>query len=402
MTPSVEMSAPPVLPRVFVAVPITQSEIDEWRDLGCEVVANAHLNSATLIAALRDINPLVLVTHGLEVNTESLRAAKQLALVIHRGTGCDGIDLAAATSLGIQVANCPGVDAPTVAEHAFGLLLAADRTIGVSASSRTEALGLRGRTLGIVGFGAVGREVSRRAIAFGMRVMAWNDPPVDSAFSEMGIHPCEAIINVARLCDMVVVCVPERDARAGIVNARFIAAVHKNAVLVDTSAPGVVDADALSQRLRARDLFVGKDRFRDDAERLAFASLPGTVCTPNTARRSAETDLGYRSAVQRILGTFLRTGRASGLLNPATPHTAKHVLLVRHRNEPGVLAHTLTTLGAAGINVDDVDNVNLAESRTGVATMHISHAPSATVLELIQSDARILGVCSLPGFKKHR
>lgn len=394
-----EIEAP--LPRVLVVAQMTEGELDQWRQLGCDVIPNPHLGADTLVNAVRDLDPMAIVTAGVPVCSAVMDAGSKLALIVHRGSGLGHVDVRAATSRGIQVAHCPGVDAASIAEHAIGLLIACDRSIGVHEPARATASGLKGRSLGIVGFGAVGREVARRAIAFGMRVLAWNDPPIDEAFAEMGIHPCEAMINVARLCDMVVVSIPDMDARPNLVNAKFVAALRSGVVLVDTSRSGTVDIDALAERLRARALVVGRDRFDTDQERLSFASLPGTLCTRNGSRDSTETAESYRTNALRVIGTFLRTGRAPNLLNGSAPSETSFVLQVRHANEPGVLSHTLSVLGRAGINVEDVDNHGLQGARTGVATMHVSACVPEAVIEEIRADPRILGAVCLSPAARH-
>ncbi len=391
----------PTLPRVLVVASVTGAEIDEWRAAGCDVIPNPHLDKDTLESAVRDLDPIAIVTAGVAVCDRVMSAGKSLSLIIHRGSGSGAVDLKAATERGIQVAHCPGVDAASLAEHVIALLLACDRSIGVNESTRPCASGLKGRSIGIVGFGAVGREVARRALAFGMRVLAWNDPPIDEAFAEMGIHPCEAMINVARLCDMVAVCVPDGDARPGLVTAKFISALRNGAILVDTSRGGTVDEAALAERLRTRSIVVGRDRFINDAERAAFASLPGTVCTRNSAADSSEALESYRTNALRVLAGFLRSGRAPSLLNGAGSADAQYVLLVRHRNEPGVLSHTLGVLGKAGLNVEDVDNHGLSRSQTGVATMHLQHPVPESVLAEILADTRVLGAsCLAPNARR--
>ncbi|MDA0802333.1 MAG: NAD(P)-dependent oxidoreductase [Planctomycetota bacterium] len=391
----------PALPKVLVVASVTGSELDEWRAAGCDVIPNPHLDKDTLESAVRDLDPIAIVTAGVAVCDRVMAAGKSLSLVIHRGSGAGAIDVKAATERGIQIAHCPGIDAASMAEHVIALLLACDRSIGVHESTRPCASGLKGRSIGIVGFGAVGREVARRALAFGMRVLAWNDPPIDEAFSEMGIHPCEAMINVARLCDMVAICVPDADSKPGLVSAKFLSALHPGAIVVDTSKSGTVDANALAERLRTRSIVVGRDRFDGDAERTAFASLPGTVCTRNSAGDSAESHESYRTNALRVLASFLRTGRAPNLLNAAGGSDARYVLLVRHRNEPGVLSHTLGVLGRAGLNVEDLDNHGLARSQTGVATMHLQRSVPEPVLSEILADSRVLGaLCLAPSARR--
>ncbi|MBK8268148.1 MAG: NAD(P)-binding domain-containing protein [Planctomycetes bacterium] len=124
----------------------------------------------------------ILVVRSTKVPLEVLEAGTNLKLVIRAGSGFDTIDLAAADRLGIRVCNCPGLNSTAVAELTIGLMIALDRQIvdetddlrrGVWNKKKysSQALGLKGRILGIIGLGNIGQEVARRAAAFGMKII---------------------------------------------------------------------------------------------------------------------------------------------------------------------------------------------------------------------------------------
>ena len=139
-------------------------------------------NAATLPSAVRLTD--ILVVRSTKVTAATIQAAPQLSVVIRAGAGVDTIDLEAASARGIYVANCPGRNTAAVAELAIGLLVAADRRLAdATAALRNgawrkkefgKARGLAGRTLGILGFGAIGKAVAQRAAGLEMKVVAWS------------------------------------------------------------------------------------------------------------------------------------------------------------------------------------------------------------------------------------
>src|SRR6188768_1286675 len=170
--------------KVLIADKFEKVGIDGLKELGCEVVSQPDVKAEGLAALIRETDPHILIVRSKKVGTEALSASPALTLVIRAGAGIDTIDVAAASSRGIFVSNCPGKNSIAVAELVLGLILSCDRRIpdqtadlrrGVwTKGEYAKARGLHGRTLGIVGLGQIGREIAKRAQAFGMRVVAWS------------------------------------------------------------------------------------------------------------------------------------------------------------------------------------------------------------------------------------
>src|SRR6185436_19824557 len=158
--------------KVLVADAFEQSGIDALTAAGCEVLYQPALADAALADALRTTSADVLVVRSTKV-TEAMLDAGGLSLIVRAGAGYNTIDVKAASARGIYVSNCPGKNSIAVAELAFGLLLALDRRIADNVADLragkwnkkeySQAHGLYGKTIGIIGLGQIGRELIPRA-----------------------------------------------------------------------------------------------------------------------------------------------------------------------------------------------------------------------------------------------
>ena len=168
--------------KIMIADKLSHQAVSELEKMGAEVTFKPDLTAADLPANIKDSE--ILIVRSTKVTAETISAAPQLSLIIRAGAGVNTIDLAAAGEHAIHVANCPGKNTAAVAELAIGLMIAADRRI-VNASCDLrdgkwrkkeygKAGGLKGRTLGIIGLGAIGRAVAARAQGLEMNVMAWS------------------------------------------------------------------------------------------------------------------------------------------------------------------------------------------------------------------------------------
>src|SRR5438034_2043900 len=178
---------------VLIADKFEQTGRDGLQAIGCEVSFQPDLKDEALVQAIAEHEPDVLVVRGTRV-TESMLAAGPLKLIVRAGAGYNTIDVAAASRRGIYVSNCPGKNSIAVAELAFGLMLALDRAIADNVvalragkwnkSGFSNARGVFGRTLGLIGLGQIGREMLVRAKAFGLDVVAWSRSLTPAAADE--------------------------------------------------------------------------------------------------------------------------------------------------------------------------------------------------------------------------
>lgn len=286
------------------------------------------------LVELRDVeilSPFIYST----INAAALAAMPHLRFIAVRGTGVDHIDLDACRRRSVQVANVPTYGANTVAEHTFALLLsltrrihkAYDRTIrGDFTNYGLQGIDLRGRTIGVIGTGNIGRHVVRIAYGFGMSILL-SDPHPDRAFAKQYGARYVPIPRLLAMSDVVSLHAPLVPETHHLINARTIRQMKRGAILINTSRGGLVDTTALVKalatgRIGAAGLDVLEEErvIKEERELLTreFARdvdlhtllenhmllhFPNVLITPHIAFDS-------REAVERILTTTIQNIRS--------------------------------------------------------------------------------------------
>ncbi|MEU0054144.1 hydroxyacid dehydrogenase [Streptomyces sp. NPDC006309] len=223
-------------------------------EVTCEVRHVDGRDRPALFAALPDADALI-IRSGTRVDAEVLDRAPRLRVVARAGVGLDNVDTATARARGITVVNAPDSNTVSVAELTVGLIVASVRHVKAATRSltdgewrRSDFVGaeLAGRTLGIVGYGRVGRQVARRLAAFDMRILA-HDPYADTAGGDVRVTGLDELLASS---DVVTLHLPKTPQTTGLVGARELALMKPTALLVNTSRGGIVDEDALARALR--------------------------------------------------------------------------------------------------------------------------------------------------------
>ena len=371
---------------------------------GHTVVEDATLKGEALTDALRRHDPEVLVVRSTRVTAADLDAAKSLELIVRAGAGVDTIDVAGASKRGVFVANCPGKNASAVAELAFGLLLSLDRRIpdNVIAARAgrwdkkgfSSARGLRGRTLGLLGLGSIGREVAARAKAFGMDVVAWSRSLTDEAARDLGVRRAETPLDVAQQADGVSVHVASTPETRHLVDQAFLDALREGAFLINTSRADVVDEEAVARAVADRGLRFATDVPGDEPQAKAGAfAHPLAEAAYITHHVGASTDeateaIGQEAA--RVILAYAETGRVENGVNLADQTPATHLLTVRHLDRVGVLAGVLGEMREAGWNVQEMENLVFAGAEAACARIRFDGHPDDATLDRIRGVDHVL------------
>ncbi len=388
--------------KVLIADSFERSGVEALKAGGCEVVFEPGLSGEALAKAIADTGAEVLVVRGTKVDAAALEAGR-LSLVVRAGAGVNTIDVAAASGRGIYVANCPGKNAAAVAELAIGLLIALDRRIpdnvadlraGVwNKKGYSEARGLFGRTLGILGFGHIGREVAIRAHALGMRVVVWSRRFADGAEPAPGDPPVTIAASpedLAAQCDALSVHLALTPETRGLVNRALLDRLRPGAIVINTARAGIVDAEALAAVAAEKHVRVGLDVFAQEPAGGTgvfadpIAQLPNVYGTHHIGASTAQAQEAIAAEAVRIVLAYTHTGHAPNVVNLAARTPATHMLIVRHRDRPGVLAHVFDRLREGGINVQETENIVFDGAEAAVVRINLDGAPPADLLRAIE------------------
>jgi D-3-phosphoglycerate dehydrogenase len=395
--------------KVLVADKFEQSGIDGLKAAGCDVVYSPDLKDDALTQAVRESKADVLVVRSTAVSAPMLEAGS-LSLVVRAGAGYNTIDVATASKRGIYVSNCPGKNAIAVAELAFALVLSLDRRVPDNVADLragtwnkkeySKARGLYGRTLGLLGYGNIGQEVARRAHAFGMPIVVWSRRFVTGkdriADEPIPMQLAQSPAEVAERCDVLSVHLALNADTKGLVNATVFDKLKPGSYFVNTARAEVVDQTALEKAIRERGLRVALDVFANEPSGATgafsdpIALLPAVYGTHHIGASTDQAQDAIAAETVRIITSYKDTGKVPNVVNLAKKTPATHMLVVRHRDRPGVLAHVFEHLRSGNINVQETENVIFEGAQAAVARINLDGAPSDALLSAIQGGADIL------------
>lgn len=385
--------------KVLIADAFPKERLSELAALGLEVDHRPDLPVKELPGAVAGAS--ILVVRGKQVPAEVFAAADALSLVVRAGAGVNTIDVAAASRVGVYVANCPGQNAIAVAELAIGLMVALDRRIPDNVErlragrwdkkAFSEARGLYGRTLGIAGVGTIGRETARRAQGFGMQVVAWSRSLDAARAGELGVERAPDLLALARRADVLSLHLPLTKETRGLVGREVLEALRPGALLVNTARAELVDQAALVELVKAGRLRAGVDVHAGEPEQgqAAFESelarLPGAYGTHHIGASTAQAQDAIARETVRIVATFVREGAVPNCVNVARTSPAQARLVVRHYDKVGVLANVLGAIREAGINVEEVQNTVFEGAAAACCTLQLDERPSDALLARIRA-----------------
>jgi len=385
--------------KILVADAFPADRLTDLAALGLTVDHRPDLPAKGLAAAVPGAS--VLVVRGKQVGAEVFEAADALSLVVRAGAGVNTIDVAAASRLGVYVANCPGQNAIAVAELAVGLMVALDRRIPDNVErlragkwdkkAFSEAEGLFGRTLAVAGAGTIGREVVRRAKAFGMRVVAWSRSLDAAGAQALGVERAPDLLALARQADVLSLHLPLTSQTRGLVGRPVLEALRPGALLVNTARAELVDQAALLELVRAGRLRVGVDVHAGEPDKgqadfdSELARLPGVYGTHHIGASTAQAQDAIARETVRIVAAFVREGAVPNCVNVARSSPSRARLVVRHFDKVGVLANVLGAIREAGINVEEVQNTVFEGAAAACCAIQLDELPDAPLLERIRA-----------------
>lgn len=381
------------------------------QDLGGVITVEAGLKDAALTARIAELDPEVLIVRSTKVTAADMAAGRSLSLVIRAGAGVNTIDLAAASQRGVYVANCPGKNAIAVAELAIGLMISCDRRIPDNVAALRahrwdkktfgSARGLNGRTVAVLGVGTIGKEFIVRAQAMGMRVVAWSRGLTAEAAGRLGVARAEspeAAVVGADVVSVHLALAPETRSRIG---ESVFSAMKPGAIFLNTARGEVVDYAALQRAIGERQLRVGLDVFPDEpsAAQAEFnhplLDNPAVYGTHHIGASTDESEEAVGEECLRIIAAYRDGAPIPNCVNLATRTPATHLLVVRHADRIGVLAHVLGVLREGGVNVEDMQNIVFSGGLAACARIATKGEVSPALLERIQADSNVFAASAV-------
>lgn len=350
-----------------------------------------------------------LVVRSTRVTAATIAAADDLGLIIRAGAGTNTIDKRAAADRGIYVCNVPGRNAIAVAELALGLIVALDRQIADNVADLragrwnkkrySQARGLYGRSVGVVGLGDVGLAFAERAAALGMRVHAIAKPnrsaQTRTRADRGGVIYVNGLKKLAATCDILSFHVPLTDGTRGMVNRSLLAAVRPGSWIINTSRGEIVDDEALLEALDGKQLRAGLDVYNNEPHSPTgtidspLASHPRVYGTHHIGASTEQAQAAIAAEVVDMLEAYVR-GQIRNCVNIEAQPLGSATLIVRHRDEVGVLSDVLGVLRQHNLNVEQMQNAIFSGGSAAVATIHTTGATPADLAERLNAVSRVI------------
>ena len=323
--------------RVLVADKVAPAGVEYLREQAdVDVDFSPGLDAAALAEKVRDADALI-VRSAVQVDADVFAAGERLRVVGRAGIGVDNIDLQSATERGVVVLNTPDANARTTAEltlaHILGVsrhLTRADASVRRGEWTRSAFVGseLVGKTVGVIGFGTIGRIVASLCRSIGMEVVAFDPFVTERAFQKVGVEsqPLEELLERA---DYVTLHCPLNAKTRGLMDAERIARMKPGARLINCARGGLVDETALYEALQSGQLAgASLDVYEEEppADSPLF-ELPNVTLTPHLGASTEEAQVAVGLGIAKLVVDYLRTGEALSAVNlpPISTETARRV-----------------------------------------------------------------------------
>jgi D-3-phosphoglycerate dehydrogenase len=314
-------------PKVLIADSISPRGVEELsRDQAIDVVVKTGLNEAELLKIIPEFSA-VIVRSETKITAKVLEAGKSLRAVGRAGVGVDNVDVETATRRGIVVLNAPGGNTVSTSEHAFSLLLCVARKIpqadasvrgGSWARKNFEGVELYNKTLGIIGMGRIGSELSRRAIAFGMRVLAY-DPYLSAARARsLQVELVDEVDDLLALADFVSLHTPLTAETRHLLDAARLQKTKRGVRIINCARGGLIDETALAQALQDQHVAAAAlDVFEQEPlpENSPLRAAPNLVLTPHLGASTAEAQESVGIEIAQSIRAVLLEGTIRNAIN---------------------------------------------------------------------------------------
>ncbi|MGE3466858.1 MAG: phosphoglycerate dehydrogenase [Pyrinomonadaceae bacterium] len=355
--------------KVLLLENISDSAVAELKSGGYATVEklNGAVSEARLVEAVGGVH-LLGIRSKTQITSKVIKAADKLLAIGAFCIGVNQVDLKAATEKGIAVFNAPYSNTRSVAELIIGLSVMLIRKVvdknaaahrGIWLKDATGSFELRGKTMGIIGYGNIGSQVSNMAEALGMHVLYYDISTKLPHGNAKQVRDLQALLKRS---DIVTLHVPSDVTTHKIINADALRAMRKGGILLNYSRGDVVDLDALKKALvsgklggAAVDVFPDEPEKSGDRFESVLQGLPNVILTPHIGGSTEEAQANIGLDVTSKLIKYLELGISEGshTVPPVSlpPQAGTHRILHIHRNVPGILGQINSRLSKNGINI---------------------------------------------------
>ncbi|NWF50080.1 MAG: phosphoglycerate dehydrogenase [Ignavibacteriaceae bacterium] len=388
--------------KVLVADKFPDKYIQQMKDLDLEVIYQPKLGEKDLPEAAKEVD--ILVVRSTVVSEETINASKKLNLIIRAGSGVNNIAISAANKKGIYVTNCPGMNAVAVAELAIGLMVALDRFIPENVfdfrnsiwnkDKYSKGKGLKGKTLGVIGVGNIGKEVAKRALAFEMNVYGKDITRIEGVqikdFSEMD--------QLLPLCDVISIHLPATPQTKGLFNKQMFSYMKDGAYIINTSRHDVIVEDDLLEAIKEKNFRVAVDVFKGEPEgksgevKSKLQDNPNIYVTHHIGASTEQAQDAVAEETINIIKHYVHSGVIDHWVNRAKVTDSHYQLVVKHYDKPGVLASVLDLLREGDINIEEIENVIFDGGIAASCTMKLKNSATADMLKKMSENPNVISV----------
>ena len=355
--------------KILLLENISDAAVRELKNYGYTNVEriNGALSEEQLVNAAKGVH-LLGIRSKTKITRNVINAADKLLAIGAFCIGVNQIDLKAATERGVAVFNAPYSNTRSVAELIIGLSVMLIRKIvdknaaahrGEWRKDATGSFELRGKTLGIIGYGNIGSQVSNMAEALGMHVIYYDVATRLPHGNAKQVHDLRELLKQSNI---VTLHVPSDATTRNMIDAEAIRSMRKGAILINHSRGDVVDLDALGKALKSGKLAgAAVDVFPDEPEKngdpfsCALQNLPNVILTPHIGGSTEEAQANIGLDVTAKVVKYLELGNSEGshTVPPVSlpPQAGTHRILHIHKNIPGVLGNINSRLSKGGINI---------------------------------------------------
>jgi D-3-phosphoglycerate dehydrogenase len=311
--------------KILIADKFPDTYIDELKKSGLDVDNSPKLGESDLQEVAKGYE--VLVVRSTKVNANTINSSDKLKLIIRAGAGVNNIDIPTATERGISVANCPGKNSVAVAELAIGLMVSLDRKIPDNVmdfkkgtwnkAEYSKAEGLKGKTLGVVGVGNIGREVAKRANAFDMKVYGYDIVRLE----DVQLEYVDTLEDILPKCDVISLHLPANEKTKGIFNKELFGLMKPNSFLINTSRPSVIDEEALLDAIKEKNIRVALDVFNDEPEgktgevKSTLQDNPNIYITHHIGASTNQAQNAVAEETVNIINEYVQSGKVKNCVN---------------------------------------------------------------------------------------